>query len=165
MIPKQCIDLVRSFEGYHTRLEDGRYPGISCVNWALYEGAATYGATLHLMSPEVDAGPIVDVATFPVAAGDTVATLLAKTYDAMLALALRYAPEIAAGTLRAGNVQWTGAHRSRADLDRLAMIHPAMDGAEIARRVRATTCPPWYPRIEFGGQVFELIQERCNGGS
>lgn len=24
MIPKQCIDLVRSFEGYHTRLDDGR---------------------------------------------------------------------------------------------------------------------------------------------
>lgn len=24
MIPKQCIDLVKSFEGYHTRLEDGR---------------------------------------------------------------------------------------------------------------------------------------------
>jgi methionyl-tRNA formyltransferase len=42
------------------------YPGWAPSHFALYERATEFGATVHVMVEQVDAGPIVDVARFPV---------------------------------------------------------------------------------------------------
>ena len=42
------------------------YPGWAPSHFALYERATEFGATVHIMAEQVDAGPIVDVARFPV---------------------------------------------------------------------------------------------------
>ena len=40
------------------------YPGIGCINFALYECASTYGATCHHMNKQVDTGEIIRVDRF-----------------------------------------------------------------------------------------------------
>ena len=49
------------------------YPGWAPAHFALYERATEFGATVHVMVEQVDAGPIVDVAMFPIPAGISVA--------------------------------------------------------------------------------------------
>ena len=43
-----------------------RYPGWAPSHFALYEEATEFGATMHVMVEKVDAGPIIDVALFPI---------------------------------------------------------------------------------------------------
>src|ERR1700688_1672260 len=40
------------------------YPGWAPAHFALYEQAAEFGATAHVMTERVDSGPIVDVVLF-----------------------------------------------------------------------------------------------------
>jgi methionyl-tRNA formyltransferase len=42
------------------------YPGWAPSHFALYQRATEFGATVHIMVEQVDAGPIIDVARFPV---------------------------------------------------------------------------------------------------
>jgi methionyl-tRNA formyltransferase len=42
------------------------YPGWAPSHFALYDQATEFGATVHVMVEQVDAGPIVEVALFPV---------------------------------------------------------------------------------------------------
>ena len=62
------------------------YPGVGCINFALYECASVYGATCHHMNKQVDTGNIIRVERFPVYPSDNVETLLTRTYDHQLCL-------------------------------------------------------------------------------
>ena len=42
------------------------YPGSNPDSFAIYEGAARFGATVHEMAAKVDAGPIVKVSEFDI---------------------------------------------------------------------------------------------------
>jgi methionyl-tRNA formyltransferase len=42
------------------------YRGVNPINWALKNGEATHGVTLHEVVEEIDAGPIVAQVTFPI---------------------------------------------------------------------------------------------------
>jgi methionyl-tRNA formyltransferase len=55
-----------------------RYAGLNAVSWAIYQGETIHGVTLHKMVPEVDAGPIVYQALFPITGDDTALSLSAK---------------------------------------------------------------------------------------
>src|ERR1035437_10565340 len=44
------------------------YPGWAPSHFALYERATEFGATVHVMVEQVDAGPIIGVALFPIPA-------------------------------------------------------------------------------------------------
>ncbi len=116
------------------------YPGIGCYNFALYDGATTYGSTLHIMDPTPDTGKILAVDLFPIDPDrETVESLRNKTCARMLLLLAeflrcdRMVPPRVTG--------WTRKPYTRADLDVLCELTPDMDAAEMARRIRATTYP------------------------
>jgi methionyl-tRNA formyltransferase len=44
-----------------------RYAGLNSVSWAIYRGEVRHGVTLHRMTPEIDAGPIVSQELFEIA--------------------------------------------------------------------------------------------------
>ncbi len=76
------------------------YPGLEPQARALADGAETSGCTVHWVTPEVDAGPIIAQERVPVRADDTVATLSAR----ILAAEHRCYPKaaaLAAETIRA----------------------------------------------------------------
>lgn len=51
------------------------YPGLHTHRQALADGALLHGATVHLVTPRLDHGPILAQAVVPVLAGDSEATL------------------------------------------------------------------------------------------
>ncbi len=54
------------------------FPGVNAQQQALEHGVKVSGATVHLVTPELDAGPIVVQAAVPVLADDTVDSLSAR---------------------------------------------------------------------------------------
>jgi phosphoribosylglycinamide formyltransferase-1 len=80
---------VRRWEGRMVNIHPSllpRYPGLDTHARALAAGDREAGATVHLVTAEVDAGPILAQARVPVLPGDTAGTLAARVLEAELAL-------------------------------------------------------------------------------
>jgi phosphoribosylglycinamide formyltransferase-1 len=76
------------------------FPGLHTHEQALAAGARTHGATVHFVTAEMDAGPIVCQAAVPVLPGDTAETLAARVLTVehkLYPLALKW---LAEGKLR-----------------------------------------------------------------
>ena len=58
------------------------YPGLRTHARALADGARVHGASVHFVTPELDAGPVLAQARVPVHAGDDVGTLAARVLAA-----------------------------------------------------------------------------------
>ena len=58
-----------------------RFKGLHTHRRALAAGVKEHGATVHLVVPEMDAGPIILQAAVPVIAGDTESTLAARVLE------------------------------------------------------------------------------------
>jgi methionyl-tRNA formyltransferase len=71
------------------------YPGWAPSHFALYERATEFGATVHLMVEKVDAGPIIDVARFPIPSGISVLGLEGLAYAHLAQLFWRMAKSLA----------------------------------------------------------------------
>jgi phosphoribosylglycinamide formyltransferase-1 len=74
------------------------FPGVDAQRQALEHGVKVSGATVHFVTPELDAGPIVLQAPVPVLDGDTVETLSAR----ILVEEHRIYPEAIARVLEGG---------------------------------------------------------------
>ena len=135
------------------------YPGIGCVNFALYENAAQYGSTCHHMLPKVDTGPIIDVERFFVYPTDTVASVLDRTYQAQLILFYRVWHKILQGQelTPSSEERWGRTPLTRKQLTSLRAITPEMSEEEISRRLRATSFGAWKPFTEISGHKFEWV--------
>jgi phosphoribosylglycinamide formyltransferase 1 len=57
------------------------FKGIDTHRRALAAGVKMHGATVHLVAPDVDSGPIIMQEAVPVVAGDTVDTLAARVLE------------------------------------------------------------------------------------
>jgi len=66
-----------------------RYAGLNAVSWAAYRRETTYGATIHRMVSEIDAGPIVYQSFFPIEKQDTPLSLTSKCVKTGLPLLVR----------------------------------------------------------------------------
>ena len=56
----------------------GAFPGVDAQRQAIEHGAKVSGVTVHLVTPELDGGPIVLQRSVPVLDDDTAATLAAR---------------------------------------------------------------------------------------
>ncbi|MDH5650033.1 MAG: phosphoribosylglycinamide formyltransferase [Gammaproteobacteria bacterium] len=57
------------------------YPGLNTHARALADNASWHGATVHFVTPEVDAGPVIIQAAVPVKKTDTTKTLAARVLE------------------------------------------------------------------------------------
>lgn len=136
------------------------YPGIGCVNFALYDGVAEYGATCHHMASVVDTGRIVAVRRVPVLPGDGVASLLDRTYNAQFALFCEIVSGVAIGaSLPTSPEVWTRPPYTRVEFNRLLEITADMSESEVARRIRATSYMEFQPYVTAHGRKFYLRAE------
>src|SRR5271167_2695957 len=71
------------------------YPGWAPAHFALYDQAAEFGATVHIMVEKVDAGPIIDLALFPIPPDTSVFGLEGMAYARLAFLFWRMARELA----------------------------------------------------------------------
>lgn len=115
------------------------YPGSYPACWAIYEGAARFGATLHEMTAQVDSGPIIDTHEFDLQPGLDSAALARQAQAASLRLLSRWAVPLLSDErpLPAVNARWSGRKRRVADLAGIAADQPGLPDAERQRRLRA----------------------------
>jgi phosphoribosylglycinamide formyltransferase-1 len=74
-------EFVRRFQGRMLNIHPSllpKYPGLHTHQRAIDAGDTEAGCTVHLVTPELDAGPILGQARVPVLAGDTSETLAAR---------------------------------------------------------------------------------------
>ncbi len=120
-----------------------RYRGRAPVNWALVNGEAETGVTLHKMVKRPDAGDIVGQQAVSIDPQDTALTLHGKVREAAHSLLQHYLPE-----MKKGAVTLTPQDESRASYfgRRTAAdgeIHWHKSATEINNLIRAVTEP--YP--------------------
>jgi methionyl-tRNA formyltransferase len=133
----------------------GTYPSV----FALYNGMDRYGATLHELTREIDAGPIVAADEAPIApdmdrlaletlARDLVTKLLIRTASALLTQDTDLAHL---------DLAWSGPAWTKKDFEALCRLPDDIDEAEYRRRYRAIGEGPNHALfIEKFGRRFSL---------
>jgi methionyl-tRNA formyltransferase len=121
-----------------------QYAGLDTPSWAIVEGAAEFGCTVHWMDAHIDTGPIAYAASFPVSERETGLSLNARCARAGLDLLARLlddverAPETVPsvpqqlearryfhrGPPNGGAVDWTGEASSVERFVRACDFHP-----------------------------------------
>lgn len=136
------------------------YPGLSPAQFAIYEGARSFGATVHRMTVDVDAGPIVATSRFDVVRGATLNDLetgafqlLARLFwdlSAMLAIDGSLLPELSLG--------WGHQRSTRLSTAAMCAIPTDIDPGELRRRVAAFAKSPYglSPTVTLHGYRFRL---------
>lgn len=77
-------DFVARFEGRMLNIHPSllpKYPGLDTHRRAIAAGDAEAGATVHLVTPDLDAGPILGQVRVPVLPGDSPETLAARVLE------------------------------------------------------------------------------------
>lgn len=76
-----------------------KYPGLDTYARVLAAGDATYGASVHYVTEELDGGPVIAQVELPVETADTAETLAARLRPAEQALLVAVVRLIAAGRI------------------------------------------------------------------
>jgi methionyl-tRNA formyltransferase len=138
-------EILARYQGaaYNLHAASPQYPGRDPHHWAVYDGVTRYGATLHVMTPKVDAGAIIDVAWFDVAADATPQQLLLQADAAALRLIAQYGALLGRGIALTPQpaLQWGGVKRTRADFLAMCCVPLDLSRTEFERRVRAFDDP------------------------
>lgn len=115
------------------------YPGSHAASFAIYDGAARFGVTAHVMEERVDAGPLVQVAWLDVPDGIKFMELEMMAYQAMFTLFNELAPHLAAddAPLPIIDTQWSGRKTTERDFQAMRELAPDMSEDEIRLRYRA----------------------------
>jgi methionyl-tRNA formyltransferase len=123
------------------------YPGWAPAHFALYDQATEFGATVHLMVEQVDAGPIVDLALFPVPPDISVPGLEGLAYAHLAQLFWRMARSLATNVALPPPLAatWGSRKYSRRVYREICEIPLDIPRDELVRRVRV-----------FGGNHFGM---------
>jgi methionyl-tRNA formyltransferase len=140
IVPADVLERSKDAINFHPGSCD--YPGTGCYNFALYEGAAQFGAVCHHMLPRVDTGEVIAETLFPVLPHDRVETLKLRTMVTMLEMLHIQLSRYATGDpFTRHHRQWTRPAFTRRQLNALCEITEAMPPQEKQRRILATTYP------------------------
>jgi len=140
------------------------YPGLFPSVFALYDGAAQFGTTVHEMALEVDSGPIIAVERFDIPAEADRMMLdrlsLASLMGLFSALADRLA--LSDDPLSPVEESWGQRKWTRKDFAALCQLPEDVDEAEFQRRHRAVGEGPDHAlEITLFGNRFALDNRRA----
>jgi methionyl-tRNA formyltransferase len=123
------------------------YPGWAPAHFALYDEARQFGATLHVMVEQVDAGPIIDVAFFPVPVDISVFGLEGLAYAHLAQLFWRWAKSLATDAAAPTTlpIEWGSRKYSRRTYRAMCNIPIDIPKEELDRRLKV-----------FGGNHFGI---------
>lgn len=138
VVPQEILERL-SGPAYNFHPAPPEYPGKHPVAFALYDGAAHYGATAHEMTLPTDSGAIVGTLRFAVPAGATPAWLKEQAYAAAIRLFSILAGPLATqdAPLPRTALTWGDRRCSQRAYDRLRELPPDIDPDEMARRLAA----------------------------
>lgn len=132
------------------------WPGRGSVSFALYEGDAEFGVTAHIITDEIDQGPIVRVMRFAIDPSDDVVSLDARTKEAIPKLAAAVLDDLdTVGVMPIAGERWERKTKRYEDLLSLMRVTPDEDLESIRRKIRAFAHPTKPgPYVEIAGERF-----------
>jgi len=158
IVPSLILEnFVNGAFNFHSASPD--FPGRDPHNWAVYEGVARYGATLHKMTPRVDDGQIIDVEWFDVEVNTSPRRLLLAANEASFRLLQKFGPLLSQGLDLEPRLEfcWGGKKRGRRDLLAICRIDSSISEEEFVRRLQAFNSDD-YNNLHIGlhGKVFRI---------
>lgn len=138
IVPKEFLDkLVKP--AYNLHAASPEFPGRDPHHHAIYRQSQQYGATLHIMTGRVDAGPIVDAEFFPITKSNTPSDILAKANEMGMTILERLGAKILDSEPLSPlkGINWGDIKTKRADLVRLGQLSLLMDEDEFLARQKA----------------------------
>jgi methionyl-tRNA formyltransferase len=140
LVPAAMLDRLR-FGAYNFHSGSPHFPGWGAVHFAIHKGATEFGATAHLMTRKVDAGPIVGIERFWIAPGTTVAQLEELTYASTARLFWRLARPLAIELepLPTLPIEWKGRKGTRRRTAKMCGAAPVSPNADSPNS-RSTGC-------------------------
>ncbi len=160
IVPPQILQAL-GYGAYNFHPGSPHYPGWAPAHFALYEGASTFGATAHVMTERVDAGPIIGVETFPILDGISVRELRANRVhpSRVSVLVVVQRPCDAERTDADSAAQWSGRKSTRQMYKAMCEIPADVSRAELELRIRAfhDDFRAIYPTITLHGIRFQAV--------
>jgi methionyl-tRNA formyltransferase len=137
IVPRNVLDQL-GYGAYNFHPGPPQYPGWAPAHFALYDQAAEFGATLHVMVHRVDAGPIVDVVRFALPADISVAGLEELAYTHLAQMFWRSAEPLAtrAEPLPERPIRWNEKRNSRRSYEAICNIPVNIPKEELERRIK-----------------------------
>ncbi|MCU1239288.1 MAG: luciferase-like monooxygenase family [Candidatus Acidoferrum typicum] len=134
-----------------------RFAGLNPVCWALYFGEKTHGVTLHRMTAEIDAGPIVYQSVFPITETDTGLSVSLRCMQEGLLMVPRLLAELTGNPVTLPEIPQDLTQRRRLgrEVPHRGRIIWSLPARQVVNFVRACNfCPflsPWgYPQTRKG---------------
>jgi methionyl-tRNA formyltransferase len=163
VVPKHMIDQL-GFGAYNFHPGPPHYPGWLPAYLAVYERARTFGATAHVMTERVDAGPIVDVELFNIPPTISAAALEQRAFAEAARLFWRLAHMLSQQSkpLSELPIRWTGRKSTKRLYAALCEIPPDIAPDDLQRRIAAFgsgACGN-SPAVTLHGQRFSYMAER-----
>jgi len=138
VVPPRILKAL-GFGAYNFHPGPPHYPGWVPAQFAIYEQATTFGATVHCMVEKVDAGPIVAVELFAIPPGIGVRRLQELAFSQLARLFWRLAPALATRRepLAELPIRWSGTKSTRRMHRAMCELDLDISRQELERRIAA----------------------------
>lgn len=158
IVPEVALEAVR-IAAVNIHPAPPEWPGVGCVSYALFEGDREFGVTAHLMTENVDGGPIIRVLRFPVLDFDDNESLSLRARDYSLILCYEVLYEIAVtGRVRLSGDRWRGPPHTWDEFRRWMTVRPSDPRDEVRRKIRAVAHPRLPgPFVQLGDARFAYL--------
>jgi methionyl-tRNA formyltransferase len=146
VVPTKVLDQL-GYGAYNFHPGSPQYPGWAPAHFAIYHQASEFGATAHIMTERVDAGPIVGVEMFQIPENISLGALEALAYTHLARLFWRLAKDLATQIEPFSElpIRWSGQKSSRRHYAAMCHIPLDISKEEFDRRIKA-----------FGGNHFGI---------
>jgi methionyl-tRNA formyltransferase len=160
IVPPQILQAL-GYGAYNFHPGSPHYPGWAPAHFALYEGASSFGATAHVMTERVDAGPIIGVETFPILDGISVRELEQIAFIRLAYLFWSLSKDLATRNepMPILPLQWSGRKSTRQMYRAMCEIPADISRAELELRIRAfhDDFRAIYPTVTLHGIRFQAV--------
>jgi len=157
VVPPRILNAL-GFGAYNFHPGPPHYPGWVPAHFALYDGATTFGATVHAMIEKIDAGPIVAVALFPIPPNTRPPDLEALAFAQLARMFWQMADKLATQTepIQELPIQWSGRKSTRGLYAEMCDIPLDIPKEELDRRIEVFGAGHFgvFPTIRVHGHQF-----------
>jgi methionyl-tRNA formyltransferase len=165
IVPRDILLKLRR-PAYNLHAASPAFPGRDPHHHAIYRGAKSYGATLHIMEEKVDSGQIVGVELFDIKDDSTPQSLLAQANEAGLRLIEKTGHRLLSvePLSSISGVKWGEFKTRRIDLLRMAELSPLVTKDEFERRFLAFDGGPHDNlTLRLHGKTFRIDKANSTG--
>jgi hypothetical protein len=160
IVPASVLDQL-GYGAYNFHPGPPQYPGWAPAHFALYDEASEFGCTVHRMIERVDAGPIVDVETFPITNDLSVAGLEEQAYAKLVQMFWRLARVLATQPepLIERALRWGTKRHTRGDYRQICQIPVTIEEDDLKHRVKVFGTDHFgiVPTIGLHGFQFRVV--------